>query len=206
MSLDKQDIPQNWRFHITVLSNGINLHLKEPVHANLLVVELPLLVLDSRFVRLDVFFLIVIFINKEEKYMLILLEGKVVKVCAEHIRFIGAQKKAYFCLVWWFFNDKKLLQVITGYLLAGSLIGPGGLSFVSEMVQVEEKNVEIGSIENKIHNVAISTWSFAEKNGEIGSGVPCSKSGVETVAQFGVIFLLFALGLEFSTAKVTFDI
>ncbi|CAN6699311.1 unnamed protein product [Malus baccata var. baccata] len=50
--------------------------------------------------------------------------------------------------------------VITGYLLAGSVIGPGGLSFVSEMVQVE------------------------------------------TVAQFGVIFLLFALGLEFSAVKV----
>ncbi|KAH9762872.1 K(+) efflux antiporter 4 [Citrus sinensis] len=50
--------------------------------------------------------------------------------------------------------------VITGYLLAGSVIGPGGFSFVSEMVQVE------------------------------------------TVAQFGVIFLLFALGLEFSTAKL----
>ncbi|KMZ75031.1 K(+) efflux antiporter [Zostera marina] len=50
--------------------------------------------------------------------------------------------------------------VITGYLLAGSIIGPGGFSFVSELVQVE------------------------------------------TVAQFGVIFLLFALGLEFSTAKL----
>ncbi|XP_024017122.1 K(+) efflux antiporter 4 isoform X2 [Morus notabilis] len=50
--------------------------------------------------------------------------------------------------------------VITGYLLAGSIIGPGGLSFVSEMVQVE------------------------------------------TVAQFGVIFLLFALGLEFSATKL----
>ncbi|WCJ42657.1 K+ efflux antiporter 4 [Euphorbia peplus] len=50
--------------------------------------------------------------------------------------------------------------VISGYLLAGSLIGPGGLSFVSEMVQVE------------------------------------------TVAQFGVIFLLFALGLEFSAKKL----
>ncbi|KAF5935107.1 hypothetical protein HYC85_026236 [Camellia sinensis] len=50
--------------------------------------------------------------------------------------------------------------VITGYLLAGSVIGPGGFSFVSEMVQVE------------------------------------------TVAQFGVIFLLFALGLEFSAAKL----
>ncbi|KAL6585837.1 K(+) efflux antiporter 6 [Orobanche minor] len=50
--------------------------------------------------------------------------------------------------------------VITGYLLAGSVIGPGGFSFVSEMVQVE------------------------------------------TVAQFGVIFLLFALGLEFSAVKI----
>ncbi|XP_031494043.1 K(+) efflux antiporter 5 isoform X2 [Nymphaea colorata] len=50
--------------------------------------------------------------------------------------------------------------VITGYLLAGSVIGPGGLSFVSEIVQVE------------------------------------------TVAQFGVVFLLFALGLEFSLTKL----
>uniref|UniRef100_A0A2N9F7X8 Cation/H+ exchanger transmembrane domain-containing protein n=1 Tax=Fagus sylvatica TaxID=28930 RepID=A0A2N9F7X8_FAGSY len=50
--------------------------------------------------------------------------------------------------------------VITGYLLAGSFIGPGGFSFVSEMVQVE------------------------------------------TVAQFGVVFLLFALGLEFSITKL----
>ncbi|KAL3650757.1 K(+) efflux antiporter 4 [Castilleja foliolosa] len=50
--------------------------------------------------------------------------------------------------------------VITGYLLAGSVVGPGGLNFISEMVQVE------------------------------------------TVAQFGVIFLLFALGLEFSATKL----
>ncbi|CAA2959087.1 K(+) efflux antiporter 4-like isoform X1 [Olea europaea subsp. europaea] len=50
--------------------------------------------------------------------------------------------------------------VITGYLLAGSMVGPGGFNVVSEMVQVE------------------------------------------TVAQFGVIFLLFALGLEFSTTKL----
>ncbi|EPS66498.1 hypothetical protein M569_08275, partial [Genlisea aurea] len=50
--------------------------------------------------------------------------------------------------------------VIVGYLLAGSLIGPGGLNFISEMVQVE------------------------------------------TFAQFGVVFLLFALGLEFSLSKL----
>ncbi|XP_020094430.1 K(+) efflux antiporter 5 [Ananas comosus] len=50
--------------------------------------------------------------------------------------------------------------VIVGYLLAGSLVGPGGLNFINEMVQVE------------------------------------------TVAQFGVVFLLFALGLEFSLTKL----
>ncbi|KAL8543871.1 hypothetical protein ACS0TY_004430 [Phlomoides rotata] len=50
--------------------------------------------------------------------------------------------------------------VIVGYLLAGSIIGPGGLKFINEMVQVE------------------------------------------TVAQFGVVFLLFALGLEFSLSKL----
>ncbi|KAJ3682075.1 hypothetical protein LUZ60_014648 [Juncus effusus] len=50
--------------------------------------------------------------------------------------------------------------VIVGYLLAGSLVGPGGFNFISEMVQVE------------------------------------------TVAQFGVVFLLFALGLEFSITKL----
>ncbi|KAK6145676.1 hypothetical protein DH2020_022496 [Rehmannia glutinosa] len=53
-----------------------------------------------------------------------------------------------------------LALVIVGYLLAGSIIGPGGLKFISEMVQVE------------------------------------------TVAQFGVVFLLFALGLEFSLSKL----
>ncbi|KAH7557511.1 hypothetical protein JRO89_XS11G0169200 [Xanthoceras sorbifolium] len=50
--------------------------------------------------------------------------------------------------------------VIVGYLLAGSIIGPGGLKFIGEMVQVE------------------------------------------TFAQFGVVFLLFALGLEFSLTKL----
>ncbi|PKA61623.1 K(+) efflux antiporter 5 [Apostasia shenzhenica] len=50
--------------------------------------------------------------------------------------------------------------VIVGYLFAGSIIGPGGLNFISEIVQVE------------------------------------------TTAHFGVVFLLFALGLEFSLAKI----
>eukprot|EP00243_Klebsormidium_subtile_P010895 TRINITY_DN5975_c0_g1_i3.p1 TRINITY_DN5975_c0_g1~~TRINITY_DN5975_c0_g1_i3.p1 ORF type:complete len:652 (+),score=161.58 TRINITY_DN5975_c0_g1_i3:409-2364(+) len=50
--------------------------------------------------------------------------------------------------------------VITGYIAAGSLIGPGCLGLINELVQVE------------------------------------------TLAQLGVVFLLFALGLEFSAAKL----
>jgi len=49
---------------------------------------------------------------------------------------------------------------ITGYLVFGSLVGPGGLGLVVELVQVE------------------------------------------TLAQFGIIFLLFSLGLEFSLDKL----
>jgi Kef-type K+ transport system membrane component KefB len=50
--------------------------------------------------------------------------------------------------------------LITGYLLSGSLIGPGGFGLVVELVQVE------------------------------------------TLAQLGVVFLLFALGIEFSPSKL----
>lgn len=55
-----------------------------------------------------------------------------------------------------------LLQqpLITGYLVAGSLVGPGGFGMIVELVQVE------------------------------------------TFAQFGIIFLLFGLGLEFDITKL----
>ncbi|AQK82558.1 K(+) efflux antiporter 4 [Zea mays] len=70
--------------------------------------------------------------------------------------------------------------VITGYLLAGSIIGPGGFSFVNEMVQV------------RCFHLCGLLFLMGSLYG----------LHVETVAQFGVIFLLFALGLEFSTAKL----
>ncbi|XP_010424064.1 PREDICTED: K(+) efflux antiporter 6-like [Camelina sativa] len=73
--------------------------------------------------------------------------------------------------------------VITGYLLAGSIIGPGGLNLISEMVQVET-----------VAQFGVVFLLFA-------LGLEFSTAKVETVAQFGVVFLLFALGLEFSTAK-----
>ena len=50
--------------------------------------------------------------------------------------------------------------LITGYLIAGSFVGPGGMGLVVVLVQVE------------------------------------------TLAQFGIIFLLFALGVEFSFSKL----
>ena len=70
-----------------------------------LVVELPLLVLDS---RSDLYHCLSLWFTS----ITIILFLKIVSSCFE------------------------ILQVITGYLLAGSVIGPGGLSFVSEMVQV----------------------------------------------------------------------
>lgn len=37
-----------------------------------------------------------------------------------------------------------IFQVIFGYLLAGSLIGPSGLNFISEMVQVKRSVATYG--------------------------------------------------------------
>jgi Kef-type K+ transport system membrane component KefB len=34
--------------------------------------------------------------------------------------------------------ENILWQVITGYLLAGSIVGPGGFNFINEMVQVSQ--------------------------------------------------------------------
>jgi len=50
--------------------------------------------------------------------------------------------------------------LMTGYIVAGSVVGPGGLGLITELVQVE------------------------------------------TFAQFGIIFLLFGLGLEFDFSKL----
>ena len=41
-----------------------------------------------------------------------------------------------FFLILFLFYFLWMIKVITGYLLAGSVIGPGGFNFVSEMVQV----------------------------------------------------------------------
>ncbi|KAA3468275.1 K(+) efflux antiporter 4-like isoform X4 [Gossypium australe] len=73
--------------------------------------------------------------------------------------------------------------VITGYLLAGSIIGPGGFSFVGEMVQLLYL-LDTARTENLLSHCKLLV------------------TDVETVAQFGVIFLLFALGLEFSATKL----
>ncbi|RDY07868.1 K(+) efflux antiporter 5, partial [Mucuna pruriens] len=75
--------------------------------------------------------------------------------------------------------------VIVGYLLAGSLIGPGGLKFISEMVQL------LIVLMLLLGHLPLDSLIFL-----------VTYVQVETVAQFGVVFLLFALGLEFSLAKL----
>nr|XP_025886974.1 K(+) efflux antiporter 4 isoform X5 [Solanum lycopersicum] len=86
--------------------------------------------------------------------------------------------------------------VITGYLLAGSIIGPGGLNIISEMVQKLQHFALLPVIITSGLKVFLGCHCFLAMIKHIIILM------VETVAQFGVIFLLFALGLEFSTAKL----
>ncbi|XP_059315809.1 K(+) efflux antiporter 4-like [Lycium ferocissimum] len=96
--------------------------------------------------------------------------------------------------------------IITGYLLAGSIIGPGGLNIISELVQPCKQ----GSIGLDVQSWGDAALQGMEQSKGVLFGFHCFVAmikhsrilTVETVAQFGVIFLLFALGLEFSTAKL----
>ncbi|XP_022551472.1 K(+) efflux antiporter 6-like isoform X2 [Brassica napus] len=81
-------------------------------------------------------------------------------LCQDNVFIISNFKSKYPVLQLDLRLISDLVVVIVSATCGGSIIGPGGLNFISEMVQVE------------------------------------------TVAQFGVVFLLFALGLEFSTAKL----
>ncbi|GKV33688.1 hypothetical protein SLEP1_g42162 [Rubroshorea leprosula] len=89
--------------------------------------------------------------NKKSKYPVLQVDLRLISDLVVVIVFAAIGGIVFSCLG---------QPVIVGYLLAGSIIGPGGLNFISEMVQVE------------------------------------------TFAQFGVVFLLFALGLEFSLTKL----
>jgi hypothetical protein len=104
-------------------------------------------------------------------------------------------------------------------LLAGSAVGPGGFSFVSELVQVifhlgrwiwfwsllfeKYTYISLSILSTQLcchnHRWLLSScfwWSLWSKLWA------WDEWQVETVAQFGVVFLLFALGLEFSMSKV----
>lgn len=116
---------------------------------------------------------------------------------------VKVDKVAYLksaCNNLWF----KPCQVITGYLLAGSVIGPGGFSFVSEMVQVcyLQYLLFIWSYHYCIFASAICNLFLVFQSWNLSLTSRSMYLQVETVAQFGVIFLLFALGLEFSAVKV----
>lgn len=74
--------------------------------------------------------------------------------------------------------------LITGYLIAGSFVGPGGMGLVVELVQASFK----------FYTRPCFSVSLFLKS--------CTHMQVETLAQFGIIFLLFALGVEFSFSKL----
>ncbi|CAI5536407.1 unnamed protein product [Closterium sp. Naga37s-1] len=67
--------------------------------------------------------------------------------------------------------------IILGYIVAGMIIGPGGFGLIHELVQVSD----------------------GECQSEGGWG---SDGAAKGPAQFGVVFLLFAIGVEFSLARM----
>ncbi|CAI5517847.1 unnamed protein product [Closterium sp. Naga37s-1] len=103
--------------------------------------------------------------------------------------------------------------IILGYIVAGMAIGPGRLGLIHELVQVETLaqfgvvfllfalGVEFSLAKVQgVHNVALRHIPSSSPSSP--SSAPLSTVQVETLAQFGVVFLLFALGVEFSLAKM----
>ncbi|KAH0969478.1 hypothetical protein GBA52_028659 [Prunus armeniaca] len=67
--------------------------------------------------------------NFKSKYPVLQLDLRLISDLVVVIVYLQPVVALPFCLCW--------TTVISGYLLAGSVIGPGGFNFVSEMVQVE---------------------------------------------------------------------
>ncbi|CAI5476180.1 unnamed protein product [Closterium sp. Yama58-4] len=103
--------------------------------------------------------------------------------------------------------------IILGYIVAGMAIGPGGLGLIHELVQVGRVTtwvlqgvVLLGGLACGLMGQPIILGYFvagmAIGPGGLGLIHELVQSKVETLAQFGVVFLLFALGVEFSLAKM----
>ncbi|CAI5933203.1 unnamed protein product [Closterium sp. NIES-64] len=76
--------------------------------------------------------------------------------------------------------------IILGYIVAGMIIGPGGFGLIHELVQP----IILGYM---VAGMIIGPGGF---------GLIHELVQVETLAQFGVVFLLFAIGVEFSLARM----
>jgi Kef-type K+ transport system membrane component KefB len=72
--------------------------------------------------------------NKKSKYPILQVDLRLISDLVVIIVFAAIGGIVFSCLG---------QPVIVGYLLAGSIIGPGGLKFISEMVQVRSKSVDI---------------------------------------------------------------
>ncbi|CAI6009290.1 unnamed protein product [Closterium sp. NIES-65] len=101
--------------------------------------------------------------------------------------------------------------IILGYIVAGMAIGPGGLGLIHELVQVSRITTCGVTGRWVLGGLACGLMGQPIILGYIVAGMAIGPGRlglihelvqVETLAQFGVVFLLFARGIEFSLANV----
>ncbi|CAI5501658.1 unnamed protein product [Closterium sp. Naga37s-1] len=98
--------------------------------------------------------------------------------------------------------------IILGYIVAGMIIGPGGFGLIHELVQVRQGCIALlslvtGLVCGLVGQPIILGYIVAGMIiGPGGFGLIHELVQVETLAQFGVVFLLFAIGVEFSHARM----
>ncbi|CAI5490464.1 unnamed protein product [Closterium sp. Naga37s-1] len=106
--------------------------------------------------------------------------------------------------------------IILGYIVAGMAIGPGRLGLIHELVQVGGNPSPVWSCLSPVRpggrvqpgqdaggaQRASKPQAFPSPLSILTLFSLLSALQVETLAQFGVVFLLFALGVEFSLAKM----
>ncbi len=93
------------------------------------------------------------------------------------------------------------ISLLIGYMLAGAIIGPDCFGLIGS--HITSKSVEISKIKREVHeNVdsSIAEEIVVETKDEQMEEI--DKTFMECIAQFGVLLLLFSIGMEFTLDKM----
>ena len=95
------------------------------------------------------------------------------------------------------------VSILIGYMLAGSILGPGVLDITGSRQAEEANTVTIASaiVQQNVESETPISMDEGEINKQIIQHAT-EDLALETVAEFGVMLLLFAIGIEFSLDKL----